>query len=139
MGAGRDMARDRIGWINPKRFGALHIGRQGIAMRENEPRHAIGQRRLADAHRPSDQPGVRNTPAAVGIQQRRLGFAMSEQRGSFAWRNGCKLRFDLTGAHAEVAPLPTPAVKKRSRKAVHMLDATVLASELGSISTHPYG
>jgi len=41
--------------------------------------------------------------------------------------NGCKLRFDLTGAHAEVATLPTPAVKKRSRKANHMFAATVLA------------
>ncbi len=139
MGAGRDMARDRIGRINPKRLGALHVGRQWIAMREHEPRHAIGQGRLADPCRPPDQPGVRNTPAAVGIQQRRLGLAMSEQRGSFARRDGCKLRFDLTSAHAEVATLPTPVAKRRSRTATHTLAATVPASALASISTQRCG
>ena len=43
-----------------------------------EPRHAIGQRRLADALRAADQPGVRDSPAAIGGKQRRLRLAMPE-------------------------------------------------------------
>ena len=78
MGAGGDMAGDGIGGIDPKRLGALHIVGQGIAMREHEPRHSIGQRRLADALRPPDQPGMRDPPATVGIQQRQFGFAVPE-------------------------------------------------------------
>ena len=34
--------------------------------------------------RPADQPGVRNTAALVGLEQRALGFGVSEQRGRFA-------------------------------------------------------
>ena len=37
-------------------------------MGEHEARHAIGQRRLADALRAADQPGMRNAPAAIGIR-----------------------------------------------------------------------
>ena len=139
MGAGRDMVRDRVGRINPKPVGALHIGGERIAMRQHESCHAIGQRRLAYSCRTSDQPSVRNAPAAVGIQQCRLGFTMPEQLRSFARMNGCDLRLDLTGAHAEFATLPGLAAKKRSRKATHMLAATVPASALASISTHRCG
>ena len=96
MGARRDLTRDRIGRIDGKRLGMPHIGRPGITMREHEPRHAIGQRRLADTYRASDQPGMRNTSAAIGVQQCRLGLAMTEQRGGFTRRNGRDLRFDLT-------------------------------------------
>ena len=46
-----DVARDRIGRIDPQRLGALHVRCAGIAMGEYEPRHPIGQRRLADALR----------------------------------------------------------------------------------------
>ncbi len=84
MGACGDLARGRVGRIDPQRLGVLHVGTKGIAMRQREPRHPIGQRRLADARRASDQPGMRNPPAAIGIQQRKLGFAMSEQRGGLA-------------------------------------------------------
>ena len=114
-------------------------GASGIAMREHEPRHPIGQRRLADALRAADQPGMRNTPAAIGVQQRRLGLAMPEQRGGLARMRDGDLRFDLTGAHAELAALPAAAVKKRSRKAAHTLAATVSASALASISTQRCG
>ena len=139
MGARRDMARDRIGRINVQCLGALHIRCKGIAMREHEPRHSVGQRRLADALRAPDQPGMRNTPAAIGLQQCRLGFAMPEKCGRLARMGDGDPRFDLTGAHAELATLPAPAVKKRSRKAAHTLAATVLASVLASINTHRCG
>src|SRR3984893_6024026 len=108
-------------------------------MGEHEPRPSIGQRCLADAPRAPDQPGMGNTPAAVGVQQCRLGFAVPEQCRGFARMNGGVPRFDLTGAHAELATLPGPVAKKRSRNAAHMLAATVLASAFASISTHRCG
>ena len=138
MGACRHMARHRIGRIDRECFGAPYLGGQGIAMCEHEPGHSISERRLADALRTSDQPGVRNTSAAIGIQQRHLGFAMPEQRAGFPRTNGRKLRFDLTGAHARLAAL-VPVVKKRSRNAAQMLAATVLGSAVASINTHRCG
>src|SRR5665647_41771 len=117
----------------------LHIGAKRVAMREHEPRHPVGQRRLADAGRPPDQPGMRNPPAAIGIQQSQLGIAMPEQRGGLARMNRRYLGFDLAGAHAELATLPALAAKKRSRKAAHMLAATTLGSAVASISTQRCG
>src|SRR5882757_609625 len=108
-------------------------------MGEHEPRHPIGQRRLADALRSPDQPGMRNTPAAVGIQQRHFGFVVPEQICGFARMGGGDLRVDLAGTHAELAALLAPAAKKRLRNAAHMLAATVPASALASISTHRCG
>jgi hypothetical protein len=139
MGARRDMARDRIGWIHPQRLGVLHIRCQGIAMGEHEPRHPIGQRRLADARRPADQPGMRNAAAAVGVQQGRLGVAMPEQCRGFARMDDGNLRLDLTGAHAGLATVSTLAAKNRSRSAAHTLAATAPASALASIKTHRCG
>src|SRR6476646_1498561 len=139
MGARRDMARDRIGWIDVKRFGTLYLGGRVIAMCQHEARHSIGKRRLADALRTPDQPGMRNTSAAVGIQQRHLGFAMPCQCAGFAGMNGRKLRFDVAGAHAEVTTLSAPAAKKRSRNTAHTLAATASASALASIKTHRCG
>jgi hypothetical protein len=118
MGAGRDMARHRIGWIDLKRRRALHVGSKRIAMREHEARHPIGQRRLADALRAADQPGMRNTSAAVGIEQCLLGLAMPEQRGGFARMDGCDGWIDLFGAHAECAMISASAAIKRSRTAI---------------------
>ena len=74
-------------------------------MGEHEPRHPIGQRRLADTLRPADQPGMRNAPAAIGVQQGHLGIAMAEQRRGFARMHSRDLRFDLTGAHAGLATI----------------------------------
>src|SRR6478672_11034006 len=114
MGARRDTACHRLGWIDPKRFGPLNVRGCRIAMREHEPRHSIGQRRLADALRPADQPGMRNAPAAVGIQQCGFGFAMPCQDAGLSRMDGCNLLLNLTGAHAEVTALSARAVKKRS-------------------------
>src|SRR5258708_6680661 len=139
MGTRRDMARHRTGWIHPKRLGTLYVGTKRVAMREHEPRHPVCQRRLADACRTPDQPGMRNPPATVGIEQCRLGVAMPGQYAGFARMNGCKLRFELAGVHAEVATLPASAVKKRSRNAAHTFAATVLASAFASINTHRCG
>jgi hypothetical protein len=76
MRTGGDLAGDRIGGIDPQRLCALRIRGQGIAMCEHKPRHSIGQRRLADTLRPPDQPGMRDPSAAVGVQQRLLGFVV---------------------------------------------------------------
>ena len=59
-------------------------GMSRIGMREHEARQPIGQRRLADAGRAADQPGMRNAAAFVGIEQRALGLGMAEQRRGLA-------------------------------------------------------
>ena len=53
-------------------------------MGEHEARHAIGERRLADAGRTADQPGMRHAPAAIGVEQRALGLGVAEQAGVVA-------------------------------------------------------
>ena len=68
MGARRNMAGDRIGWIDGKRRRALHRARQRITVSQHKARHAIGQCRLADTCRAADQPGMGNATAAVGIE-----------------------------------------------------------------------
>ena len=65
----------------------LHRRRGRIGMGEHEARHAIGERRLADAARAADQPGMRHAAAAIGIEQRLLGLGMAEQRRCVA--RGC--------------------------------------------------
>ena len=62
MGLGRDLARDVIGADRRASVSARCTDRrQWIGVGEHEPRHAIGQRRLADALRAADQPGMRNS------------------------------------------------------------------------------
>ena len=78
MGPRRDLVRHRVGWIDPERLRALNQGQKRIAIREHEARHAVGQCRLANALRAADQPGMRDSPAAIGVQQGRLGLAMPE-------------------------------------------------------------
>ena len=52
----------------------LHGRHRGIGMGEHEARHAIGERRLADAALAADQPGMRHAAAAIGVEQRLLGL-----------------------------------------------------------------
>jgi hypothetical protein len=101
--AGRNLPRDGIIGLERKRFSTLHRRPHGISIGEHEPRHAIGQCRLADTLRAADQPGMRNAPAAIGVQQRRLRLAMAEQLGRFTGMPDRYLRFGLAGAHAELA------------------------------------
>src|SRR5258708_34501339 len=103
-------------------------------MAEHKARHPIGQRRLADALRAADQPGVRNPPAAIGVQQRRLGLAMAGKRAGLARMRHADLRFDLTGAHAELAAL-AGAASRRSRKAPPPLAAPGAGTRVASINT----
>ncbi len=77
-------------------------------MGEHEARHAICERRLADAGCAADQPGVRDAPAFVGVEQRLLGIVHGRTAPSFraaaglspssaclrSWRH----RFGTTGA-----------------------------------------
>ena len=53
-------------------------------MGEHEARHAVGERRLADALAADDQESVRNAPAAVGGEERTLCTSMAEQRSGRA-------------------------------------------------------
>src|SRR5580704_11363977 len=139
MGARRNVARDGIVGVNRQHFGALHRGRGWIAMSEHEASHAVSQRRLADALRTADQPGMRNAPTPIGAQERGFRLAMSEQRRGLARMRHGDLRFDLARAHAEVATLAAGTAKKRSRRAVQTWAATVSGLASASTSTQRSG
>ena len=72
-------------------------------MRQHEARHAVGQCRLADTLGPADQPGMRNAPAAIGIEQGGLRLAMPEQLGGLARMADRTLFVCLARAHAGLA------------------------------------
>src|SRR5215218_7217361 len=128
MGAGGDLARDGIIRIERERLGPLHRRRHGLGIREYEAGHAIGQRRLADALRAADQPGMRNAPAAIGFEQGHLGIAMAEPGGGFTRMRRRNALLDLARAHADRTTLSASALKKRSRKVAHTLAATAAGS-----------
>src|SRR5690242_16637496 len=86
--------------IDRQRSGGPHGRRIGITVGEHETRHPVGERRLADALRSPEQPGMRDATAAIGIEQRRLSLAMPEQRSGFARMPDRNLLLDLARAHA---------------------------------------
>jgi hypothetical protein len=72
-------------------------------MCKHKPSHAKGKRCLADPRFAADQPGVRNAPAPIGIEQRLLGLGMTEQRRGFAWmRQGVFVVWVFGRAHMRI-------------------------------------
>src|SRR4051794_30570055 len=49
-------------------------------MRKHVARHAVSERRLADAARAADQPGMRHAPRAIRVEKTLLGLGMSVKR-----------------------------------------------------------
>ncbi len=49
-------------------------------MREHEPRHAVGERRLADAGRTADQKCMGHAAAAIGREQACFRLGMAKQK-----------------------------------------------------------
>ena len=58
----------------------------GRALGEEEAREAEGERRLADAARAAQQPGMRQAAGAIRLQQHRLRRLMPEQQRVLARR-----------------------------------------------------
>src|SRR6266700_6323975 len=133
MGARGDKPRHRMVRIDPQRLGVLHVGGLRIAVGQHETRGPVGQRRLADALRTTDQPGVGNPAAAIGVQERSLGFAMTEQNAGLARRADRDFLFDLARTHA------VAAVNKWSHSVVQTRPATLSGSGVASIRTQRCG
>ena len=74
------MPRRRIVWIDVKVGGFAHALGVRIGVGEHEPGETPGERRLADALRAADQPGVGETPVTIGRQQFRLGGRVADER-----------------------------------------------------------
>src|SRR5262245_63356899 len=137
MRAGGDLSRDVVIRINGQRLRTLHGVRLRMTVRQHKARHAIGQRRRADALRAADQPGMRDSPAAIGGKQRRLCLAMPEQFGGLAQMWGGDLFLGLAGVHTDEAVL---AIANRwSRKAVQTCTATTSGPGVASIRTQRLG
>ena len=64
--------------VQRQRVGLRHAGQQPT-------REPVGQRRLADAVGPGDQPGMVHTPGPQCLDQRGLGWLVAEQDGVGAW------------------------------------------------------
>src|ERR1700712_2421509 len=120
-------------WIDLQCRGVPYSRRMGVAMRENEARHPISQRCLADALRTADQPGMRNASAAVGVQQAHLGIAVAGQRCGLARMARRYLRFEPAGAHANFAVLGIAAGNNRSRTTAQIRAATASTAASASI------
>jgi hypothetical protein len=107
MGTGRDLPRRRVLRVDRKRRAA---GRRRVAMGEEEARDPIGERRLADALRAADQPGMVKAPGSERIEERRLGLAMAEERRLLARmrRAGELVRLEEIGVsrHGLCEPAP---------------------------------
>src|SRR5690349_18744042 len=88
-------------------------------MGEHEARHPVGERRLADAGRPADQPGVVDAAAAVGFEQCLLGVGVAEEDGGLArmWRLEIVvgIRVGIVGAHDATSSSAIGAVAGSSR------------------------
>src|SRR5262245_18305827 len=114
-------------------------------MGEHETRHPVGQRRLADAGRSADQPGVGDAAAAIGLEQGVLGLRVAEQDGGFARMRRLEVvivfRVDLAGAHEATSSIASGAVpgSSRSLTTFQIFSATAARSAVASISTQRSG
>ena len=91
MRAGGDAPKDRIGGID--REAGWGVAEQVLAATagEQEAGEAIGERRLADAGRSGNQPGMRETTRTIVIEQGRLGPGVTNQLGVLAGRRRARI------------------------------------------------
>ncbi len=110
-------------------------------MRQYKPGHPIGQRRLADAGRPADQPGVRHPPAAIGVEQRTFGLGVPEQRGGLPRMPQLFVIAAGGGTHEATPSSATGAVagSSRSLTTLQIWSATAPRGPLASITTQRAG
>src|SRR5689334_13960841 len=101
-------------------------------MREHVPRHAVGERRLADAARAADQPRVRHPAGTIGLEKRLLGLGVSVERKRLA-------RMRNRGVAHEAATNGGAAGASRAVTAAQTNSATVPASALALITTQRFG
>ena len=81
--AGSDPAKHRV--FLPDRQAVRLSERPFPAVGEDEARESIGESRLANASRASDQPGMGETVPVPGREQFRLRLGMAEQIRIFTW------------------------------------------------------
>src|SRR5262249_8493249 len=109
--------------------------RARIGMGEDEARHAIGERRLADTGRPPDQPRVGETRAPIGSEQRALRFGVAVENGGLAWGR----RFDAVGFVVGVAHDAAPAgrldTRAKSRRSVPVFQMRSAPAGFGSVAS----
>ena len=138
MALRRDAARYRMLIRYCKRSRRLHRGRGRVGMRQYIARHAICERRLADAGRTADQPGVRQPAAAIGSEQRARGLGVPEQNRGRPRCRGLRLGVGgVGGAHEAALSNVTGAVagSRRWETIFQIVVATCARGWVVSIST----
>ena len=79
-GARRPATLRNAGWSSAtaRSVAAGTAGVAGSGWAKSEAGEAVGERRLADALRPAEQPGVVHAAGAIGVEQRLLGAGVAE-------------------------------------------------------------
>src|SRR5262249_10807778 len=142
LGLDRDAPGNRVIGVDVERFRRLNRRHARIGMGEDEARHAIGERRLADAGRPADQPGVRETRAPIGREQRALRLRMAVEDGGLAWERRVGAPGLLVGVVPNAAPPGTPRTRAPTGRSVmvfQMRSATMGFGSVASIATQRPG
>ena len=109
-------------------------------MREHKTRHAVGERRLADAFLADQHESVRHASAAIGGKERRLGGRMAEQLVGQA-RRRCFVEILLGFAHEAASAKLSGAEAgcRRELTACQMRLATIFFGALASTITQRSG
>ena len=133
--ARRDLARRRMIGRQRKRSRALHGGAPG-RMREHEARHAIGERRLADA-----AAARRSARRGAGARRdRRRGTPARLARGRRARGRRADAGLPSSAGRLRGARRPAPLVARRSRRGIEQapLDGRQISSatRLGVARSH---
>ena len=142
MRLGGDALRHRMVVRDRERRRRLHVRCRRIGMREHEPRHPVGQRRLADAGRAADQPGMRHASRAIGVEHRLLGLGVTDERAGLARMWKLVLVVARGGRRHDATPSSaTGAVAGSSRllTTFQIWSATSGRVPLASISTQRFG
>ena len=119
--------------IDVKRGRALHLCCARIGMSEDEARHAVGERRLADAGRSRDQPRVVEAPAPISFQQPPLGLALAMKNGRLARRP--RLDAHVIGIAHDAVPACNGGVLTGARRSLTLFQMCSATADFGSVAS----
>ena len=138
MGARGDLMDDRMAGVDGEIDRAGNGRRCRIRAGQDEARQAIGERRLADAFRPLDQPGMVHASRTVGIEQCALRGRVAQQAIGTV-RGGEPEGRGKVAAHAPCSARPAASMPKRRLTTSHTRSVTSSISPDASITTQRSG
>ena len=153
-GQGRNFLRRGMVGVDRQRNSLLNRRRGRIGISGEKARHAPGQRRLANALGPADDPRLRQALRTEGVEQLRFGPLMAKKveriagmrgrRKGVALRRTFGRRFQASGFHAHflspsTSTTPFASKKKRSQTQAQMASATISGGWVASTTRQRLG